>query len=120
MSARAAGGSAGRADGEPARRAASGPAGPTLRFAVRVRPSARRPAVGGRWDGPGGPALLVAVAAVPEAGKANAAVTDALAEAFGVRRAQVVIVTGHRGRDKLVEIDPAPPDGPRRLRELLG
>lgn len=95
-------------------------AGPALRFAVRVRPSARRPAVGGRWDGPGGPALLVAVAAAPEAGKANAAVTDALAEAFGVRRASVVIVTGHRGRDKLVEIDPAPPDGPKRLRELLG
>ena len=49
-------------------------------------------------------------------GKANEAVRDALAAAFGVRRRDVAIVTGERGRDKVVEVaggDPA------RLTELL-
>lgn len=93
--------------------------GGALRFAVRVRPDARRTVVGGRWDGPGGPALLVAVAAPAIEGKANAAVTGALAEAFGVRRSQVTIVSGHRGRDKFVELDKPPPGAAGRLRDLL-
>ena len=91
-----------------------------LCFPVRVRPAARRTAVGGRWDGPGGPALLVAVAAPAVDGRANAAVVAALAEAFGVRRSRVLIVHGERGRDKLVEIGEPPPDAAGRLRELLG
>jgi len=94
------------------------PATGSLRFPVRVRPGARRTAVGGRWDGPGGPALLVTVAAPAVEGKANAAVIEAIAEAFGVRRSRVAIVAGHRGRDKLVELDP-PPGARDRLGELL-
>lgn len=91
-----------------------------LRFPVRVRPGARRTAVGGRWDGPGGPALVVCVAAPAVEGKANVAVARALAEAFGVRRSRVAIVAGHRGRDKVVEVDQPPPDAAGRLRSLLG
>jgi uncharacterized protein YggU (UPF0235/DUF167 family) len=72
--------------------------------AVRVRPGARAVAVGGRWDGPRGPALLVAVPARAVEGAANAAVIAAVAAAFGVRRADVGIVTGARGRDKVIEI----------------
>ncbi|HET8643112.1 MAG TPA: DUF167 domain-containing protein [Pseudonocardiaceae bacterium] len=90
-----------------------------LRFPVRVRPGARRTAVGGRWDGPGGPALLVTVAAPAVEGKANAAVTEAIADAFGVRRSRVAIVAGHRGRDKLVELESPPPHARERLGELL-
>lgn len=75
-----------------------------MRVAVRVRPGARAVAVGGRWDGPSGPALLVAVQARAVEGAANAAVVAAVAAAFGVRRAAVEIVTGVRGRDKVVEI----------------
>jgi uncharacterized protein len=91
-----------------------------LRFAVRVRPGARRTAVGGRWDGPGGPALLVAVAAPAVDGKANAAVVEALAAVFGVRRSRLVIVSGQRGRDKIVDLDPAPPGAAELLDRLLG
>jgi uncharacterized protein len=87
---------------------------------VRVRPGARRTAVGGRWDGPGGPALLVAVTAPAVDGKANSAVVEALAAAFGVRRSRLVIVSGQRGRDKIVDLDPAPPGAAELLDRLLG
>ena len=89
-----------------------------IRFAVRVKPGARRESVGGRWPAPGGDALVVAVAAPAVEGKANEAVRRALAAAFGVRRQDVTIVTGERGRDKVVEL--AAPDGETRLAELLG
>jgi hypothetical protein len=87
-----------------------------LRFGIRVKPGARREAVGGRWDGS---ALVVAVAAPAVEGKANEAVRKALARAFGVRKQDVSVVTGDRGRDKVVEIDPAPAGAPERLAELL-
>lgn len=90
-----------------------------LRFAVRVKPGARRAAVGGRWAGRHGDALVVAVTARAVEGKANEAVRAALAAEFGVRRADVAIVTGERGRDKIVVIDPAPDTAEDRLVRLL-
>ena len=75
-----------------------------MKVTVRVRPGARRRRPRGRWDGPRGPALLVAVRARAVEGRANAAVTDLLATAFGLRRAEVAIVAGHHGRDKVVEL----------------
>ncbi|MDQ3404922.1 MAG: DUF167 domain-containing protein [Actinomycetota bacterium] len=72
-----------------------------MRFGVRVKPGARRTAVGGRF----GSALVVAVSAPAVEGKANEAVRRAVAEAFGVRRGDVTIVVGERGRDKVVEVD---------------
>jgi hypothetical protein len=90
-----------------------------MKFAIRVRPSARADAVGGRWDGPGGPALIVAVTARAVEGKANEAVRKVLAAAFGVRRADIAIVAGERGRDKLVSVDPAPADLMERVTLLL-
>ncbi|SER98495.1 DUF167 domain-containing protein [Actinokineospora terrae] len=89
-----------------------------MRFAVRVKPGAKREIVGGRWGD--GDAVVVAVAAAAVEGKANEAVRQALADAFGVRSRDVVIVAGERGRDKVVEIDPAPPDAPAVLARLLG
>ncbi|CCH34127.1 DUF167 domain-containing protein [Actinosynnema sp. NPDC047251] len=87
-----------------------------FRLGVRVKPSAKRDAVGGRW----GPlALIVAVAAPAVEGKANEAVRRAVAKAFGVRRQDVRIVHGERGRDKVVELDPAPDDAAQRLARLL-
>lgn len=85
-----------------------------MRFAVRVKPGARRTLVGGRR----GDALLVTVTAPPAAGKANEALCKALAEAFGTRAAAVRVLRGHTGRDKLVELDPAPRDAAQRLDEL--
>jgi len=82
-----------------------------LRFAVRVKPGARREAVGGRY----GDALVVAVTARAIEGRANAAVCKAIAKAFGIRGHDVTIVAGERGRDKVIEV----PDAPDRLDELL-
>lgn len=75
-----------------------------MRVAVRVRPGARVDSVGGTWAGPRGRALLVSVRARAVDGAANAAVVVALAEAFGLRRGDVEIVSGLRGRDKIVEV----------------
>ncbi len=92
----------------------------TFRFAVRIKPGARRDAVGGRWNGAARAALLVAVAAPAVEGKANEAVRRAVAQAFGVRPSDVGIVSGQRSRDKLVELNPAPADAAARLGALLG
>lgn len=81
------------------------------RFAVRVKPGAKREAVGGSH----GDALVIAVTAPAIEGKANEAVRKALAKAFGVRKQDVTIVTGERGRDKVVDV----PGADERLRELL-
>ncbi|MBC6447715.1 DUF167 domain-containing protein [Actinokineospora xionganensis] len=86
-----------------------------FRFGVRVKPGARKAKVGGRWAD----ALVVAVAAPAVEGKANEAVRRALAAAFGVRRQDITIVTGDRGRDKVVEIDPPPDDAKSTLDRLL-
>jgi uncharacterized protein len=82
-----------------------------VRFAVRVKPGAKREAVGGSH----GDALVVAVTAPPVEGKANDAVRKALAKAFGVRRQDVAIIAGEHSRDKVVEV----PDAVERLQELL-
>ncbi|MCC8248471.1 DUF167 domain-containing protein [Saccharothrix luteola] len=87
-----------------------------FRFAIRVKPGAKREAVGGRW---GDGALVVAVAAPAVEGKANEAVRKALARAFGVRKQDVEVVAGERGRDKVVRVDPAPAGVAEVLARLL-
>jgi hypothetical protein len=75
-----------------------------VRFWIHVTPRARRPGVGGAH----GDALRVAVAAPPEAGAANAACVEALAGALGVRRADVSLEAGARGRRKRVRVEGEP------------
>ncbi|HVW42494.1 MAG TPA: DUF167 domain-containing protein [Amycolatopsis sp.] len=77
-----------------------------MRFPVRVKPGAKRDAVGGDHAG----ALIVAVRAPALEGKANEAVRTLLAKALGVRGRDVLVVRGERGRDKLIEVDGAPSD----------
>jgi len=72
-----------------------------LIFDVQVVPRASRVAVGPAI----GDRLRVAVTAPPVDGAAKAAVIEALAAAFGVRRAAVSIVRGETGRRKTVRID---------------
>ncbi|HVU50230.1 MAG TPA: DUF167 family protein [Polyangia bacterium] len=67
---------------------------------VLVQPRASRGGVGPIV----GDRLRVSVTAPPVDGKANAAVIEAVAEAFGVRRAEVTIVRGATGRRKTVRI----------------
>ena len=67
---------------------------------VQVVPRASRTAVGPAV----GDRLRVAVTSPPVEGAANAAVIDALADAFGVRRSAIEIVRGEKGRRKTVRI----------------
>ena len=67
---------------------------------IQVVPRASRAAVGPAV----GDRLRVAVTAPPVDGAANAAVIDALAEAFGVRRAAVTILRGLTGKRKTVRV----------------
>ncbi|NKQ57190.1 DUF167 domain-containing protein [Amycolatopsis sp. K13G38] len=81
-----------------------------MRFPVRVKPGAKRDAVGGDHAG----ALIVAVKAPAVEGKANEAVRQVLAKALGVRARDVVVLRGERGRDKIIGLDGAP-DGVEEL-----
>ena len=72
------------------------PEGSTLK--VRVAPGASREKIVGAH----GDALKIAVREPPEKGRANEAVERLLAEVFGVRPGDVVVVRGHTARDKLV------------------
>ncbi|MEU6646138.1 DUF167 domain-containing protein [Saccharomonospora sp. NPDC046836] len=90
-----------------------------MRFAVRVKPGAKRDAVGGRWDGALGAALVVSVRAPAVEGKANEAVCRVLAGALAVRARDLVVVRGQRSRDKLIELPDPPQDAAPRLAELL-
>lgn len=65
---------------------------------LRVVPGARRDAIVGTH----GDALRVAVRAVAEKGRANAAVERLVAAALGVAADRVGLVGGHGSRDKLL------------------
>jgi len=67
-----------------------------IQVVTRASRTAVGPALGER--------LRVAVTSPPVDGAANAAVIDALAAAFGVRRSAIEIVRGERGRRKTVSI----------------
>jgi hypothetical protein len=64
----------------------------------------------GRWK--------VAVAAPPEAGRANRELVAFVARTLGVAPGAVRLVAGGSGRDKVLEVDAAP-GRLRRLGELL-
>ena len=84
-----------------------------MRIAIRVRPGSVRPGVGGEHAG----ALVVRVSARAVDGKATEAALAAVAEAFGVRRNAVALVSGASSRTKIVEIAGG---DPRLLADLLG
>jgi len=70
------------------------------RVRLRVSPGARRAAVVGRH----GDGWKVRVVAPPEAGRANAEVVQLIATAVAVPPQSIRLVSGHRGRDKIVEL----------------
>jgi uncharacterized protein len=75
--------------------------GDAVILAVRVKPRSARAAVQGERNG----RLLVQVTAPPQDGRANEAVCRLLAANLRVAAGRVRIVSGQRGRDKLVRID---------------
>ena len=70
------------------------------RLQVRVIPNAGRDEIVGRIDG----ILKVKVRAVPEDGRANAALCAILAKEAGCRPRDVRIVSGEKSRTKVVEV----------------
>ena len=72
----------------------------TTRLRVRVSPGAGRTALVGRH----GDAWKVRVTEAPERGRANEAVLRFLAETLALPRASVTLVSGHGGREKIVEL----------------
>ena len=85
-----------------------------LRFAIRVKPGASRTRVGGTYGG----ALVVSVTARAVDGKATEAALAAVAEALGVRRRALSLVSGATSRDKIVAVDPVPSELHDRLSHL--
>jgi uncharacterized protein YggU (UPF0235/DUF167 family) len=82
-----------------------------MRLTIHVRPGAGRPGVGGQHDG----ALIVRVTARAVGGQATEAALAAVADAFGVRRRAVTLVTGRTSRTKVIDVA----DGDRSVLDHL-
>ena len=85
-----------------------------MRINVHVRAGQRRQSVGGMAGG----SLAVRVKAPAVDGKANAAVLEVVAAAFGVRVRQVRLLMGRTSPRKVLEIDIDPQVGAARELEL--
>lgn len=83
-----------------------------VRFEVHARPRASRT----EFAGVHGDAVRVRLAAPPVEGAANAELVAFLAKRLGVPKSAVRIVTGERGRRKVVEVQGLSED---RAREAL-
>jgi hypothetical protein len=89
----------------------------STRLRLRVSPGAARAGVVGRH----GEAWKIRVAAAPEGGRANEAVIRLLADTLSVPRESVTLVSGHGGRDKIVELAGLGPSQiERRLNSAAG
>ncbi|MFH0983658.1 MAG: DUF167 domain-containing protein [Planctomycetota bacterium] len=75
--------------------------GDTVWVPVKVVPGASRTRIMGELDG----RLKVAVAAAPEKGRANAALTAFLAKRLGIRPRAVTVVRGHTTPVKTVRVE---------------
>lgn len=89
-----------------------------MRVAIHVKPGSARTAVGGRHGE--GDTLVVSVTARAVDGKATEAALRAVAEAFGVPRRDISLVTGATSRDKVVEVDGEAAGLAARRDSLLG
>ena len=74
--------------------------GDDLLLSLKIQPRASKTA----WAGPLGNVIKLRLAAVPVAGKANAALLAWLAEEFGVAAHRISLEQGSTGRLKLVRI----------------
>ena len=83
----------------------------TIVLRLHVQPGGGRSAVTGRY----GDAVKVKVAAPPERGRANEAVVELVAALFGVKQAQVELVSGESSRTKRVQVTGVVADDVRRV-----
>ena len=93
----------------------SGPTSPvTLRadgvtISVRLTPKASANRIQGlAEDGGGGAVLKASVTAVPEKGKANAALIKLLAKAWSLPKTSLTVISGATDRNKVLHIDGDP------------
>jgi uncharacterized protein len=97
-----------------------------MRVSVRVKPGASRTKVGGQYgevSAGQGPVLIVFVAQRAVDGAATEGVLKAVAKAFGLRRADVVLASagsGRTSRTKVLELRGDEQGLAARLSELLG
>ena len=75
-------------------------------FTVRVLPRASHPGFADFQKG----VVKVRIAAPPVDGRANEACIQLLAQALGVKKAQVAILSGHTGRTKTVAVAGVSPE----------
>ena len=73
----------------------------SVRFAVRVQPRASRSEIVGVH----GDAMKIRLSAPPVDGAANEALVELIADALGVGRRAVRIVSGESSRSKVVEVE---------------
>lgn len=71
-----------------------------MKLRVVVKPNAKRSALRRKTEG----GLEVALAAPPVEGRANEELVRLLAAELGLRKKEVVLVAGQRGRTKLIEV----------------
>ena len=71
---------------------------------VRLTPRAHRDAIGGIKSGPDGDYIQARVRALPEEGKANAALIELLAKTAGLEKSSVRIASGAASRLKTLHI----------------
>jgi hypothetical protein len=79
-----------------------------LMLTVRVTPKAARDGVDGLAETAQGTAIQVRVRAIPDEGKANAAVAAVVAKWLGVAGSRVSVARGHKSRVKTLEIGGEP------------
>lgn len=90
------------------------------RLAVRLTPKASRNGITGVVAEADGTAVLkVSVTAVPEAGKANAALVALLAKTWKLPKSAIAITAGSTDRRKTLMIDAAIDDLRRRLASII-
>lgn len=75
-----------------------------IQLYLHVRPRASKASIGGTHDG----ALQIRVRATPSEGAANTEVCQVLADALGVRRRSIQILSGHKGRRKRIAVEGDP------------
>ncbi len=91
-----------------------------VRLAVRLAPKASVNAIKGIDAAREGKTVLkAAVTAIPENGKANAALIKLLAKSLGLPKSAFLIASGERDKNKQVFIEAAPSDVSKRLAACL-
>jgi len=76
----------------------------TIYLRIKLSPKSSQNAILGHLDDED-QTLKVAVTAVPEKGKANAALIKLLSKEYKVAKSQIIILSGHTSRIKLIRIN---------------